>query len=178
MAEILQITVANQTDVRCVLNSPKYFKLNPMGWIRCTYKTLSHDKNVWGKLLHGVDSSWNVMAHGEAREGKWRENCWMEWVASTLHNTSEHGLSSITIADANNSGASSRLNWRPWWFKWTRPFRRKTKSGFCACTITFQMHSTKTNSRPRYIIFQPVENVRKLRVCGFLNSWVGGPNDA
>jgi len=24
-------------------------------------------------------------------------------------------------------------------FKWTRPFRRKTKSGFCACAITFQL---------------------------------------
>jgi len=28
-------------------------------------------------------------------------------------------------------------------FKWTRPFRRKTKSGFCACAITFQ---TRYNS--------------------------------
>jgi hypothetical protein len=28
-------------------------------------------------------------------------------------------------------------------FKWTRPFRRKTKSGFCACAITFQKQSTK-----------------------------------
>ena len=27
-------------------------------------------------------------------------------------------------------------------FKWTRPFRRKTKSGFCACAITFQQGST------------------------------------
>ena len=27
-------------------------------------------------------------------------------------------------------------------FKWTRPFRRKTKSGFCACAITFQTQST------------------------------------
>jgi hypothetical protein len=27
-------------------------------------------------------------------------------------------------------------------FKWTRPFRRKTKSGFCACTIIFQMQYT------------------------------------
>ena len=26
--------------------------------------------------------------------------------------------------------------------KWTRPFRRKTKSGFCACAITFQLAST------------------------------------
>jgi len=27
-------------------------------------------------------------------------------------------------------------------FKRTRPFRRKTKSGFCACAITFQLAST------------------------------------
>jgi len=27
-------------------------------------------------------------------------------------------------------------------FKWTRPFRRKAKSGFCACAITFQTQST------------------------------------
>jgi hypothetical protein len=31
-----------------------------------------------------VESSWNVMAHGDAREGKWRGNWRMEWVASTL----------------------------------------------------------------------------------------------
>ena len=28
--------------------------------------------------------------------------------------------------------------WTPRRFKWTRPFRRKTKAGFCACAITFQ----------------------------------------
>jgi hypothetical protein len=44
-----------------------------------------------------VDSSWNVMAHGDAREGNWSGNCWMEWVASTLHTTSEHGVSSIRV---------------------------------------------------------------------------------
>jgi hypothetical protein len=38
--------------------------------------------------------------------------------------------------------ASSRLNWRLCRFKWNRPFRLKTKSGFCACVITFQTHST------------------------------------
>jgi len=27
-------------------------------------------------------------------------------------------------------------------FKWTRPFRQKKKSGFCACAITFQLAST------------------------------------
>ena len=46
-----------------------------------------------------VDSSWNVMAHGDALEGKWRGNWRMEWVASTLHTTSEHGVSSITTSD-------------------------------------------------------------------------------
>ena len=89
-----------------------------------------------------VKSNWNVMAHGDAREGKWRGNWRMEWVASTLHTTLEHGVSNITTADAHTSAASRRLNWRPCRFQWTRPFRRKTKSVFCACAITFQTHST------------------------------------
>jgi hypothetical protein len=92
-----------------------------------------------------VESSWNVMAHGDARVGKWRGNWRMEWVDSTIHTTSEHGVSSITTADAHTSAASSRLNWRPCRFKWTRPFRQKTKSGFCACAIIFQMQSTSTS---------------------------------
>ena len=66
----------------------------------------------------------------------------MEWVASTLHTTSEHGVSSITTADAHTSAASSRLNRRPRRFKRTRPFHWKTKSGFCGCAITFQTCST------------------------------------
>jgi len=66
----------------------------------------------------------------------------MEWVASALYTTSEHGVSSITIADEHTSAANSRRNWRPSRFKWARPFRRKTKSGFCACAITFQTQST------------------------------------
>jgi len=61
---------------------------------------------------------------------------------SVLHTTSEFSVPTITTADAHTSAASSRLNWRPRRFKWTRPFRRKTKSGFCACAITFQTQST------------------------------------
>ena len=91
------------------------------------------------------------MAHGDAREGKWRGNWRMEWEASTLHTTSERGVSSITTADAHTSAASSRLNWRPRRFKWTRPFRRKTKSCFCACAITFQTQSTNC---PTLKVFQ------------------------
>jgi len=81
------------------------------------------------------------MAPGDTQEGKWRGNWRMEWVACTLHTTSEHGVPSITTADAHTSAASSRLNWRPRRFKWTRPFRRTTKSGFCVCAITFQLAS-------------------------------------
>ena len=58
------------------------------------------------------------------------------------HATSERGVSSITQADAHTSAASSRLNWRPQRFKWTRPFWGKTKSGFCACAITFRTSFT------------------------------------
>jgi len=34
----------------------------------------------------------------------------MDWVASTLHTAAEHGVSSITTADAHASAANSRLN--------------------------------------------------------------------
>jgi len=58
-----------------------------------------------------LDSSWNVMALNDAREGKWRGNWRMEWLACTLHTISEHGVSSINTADAQTSAASSRMNW-------------------------------------------------------------------
>ena len=54
-------------------------------------------------------------------------------------------------ADVHSSPASSRLNWRPRRFKWTRPFRRKTKSGFCACAITFQTQSNSLPFHKKYI---------------------------
>ena len=67
--------------------------------------------------LTEIGSSRNVMTHGDAPEGKWMGNWPMQWVASTLHTTSEHVVSSITTADAHTSAASSRPNWRPYWFK-------------------------------------------------------------
>ena len=102
-------------------------------------------------MASSAESSWSVMAHGDAREEKWRGNWRKEWVASTLHATSEHGVSSITTADAHTSAASSRMNWRPRLFKWTRPFRRKTKFGFCACATTFQTQSTACAGKPSLI---------------------------
>jgi hypothetical protein len=89
------------------------------------------------------------MAHGDTQEEKWRRNWRMEWVASTLHTTLEYDVSSITTADAHTVAASSRLNWRPCWFKWTCLFCQKTKSGFCTCAITFRMQS---NTRVRNLV--------------------------
>jgi hypothetical protein len=48
-----------------------------------------------------------------------------------------HYLGTLCTANAHTSAASSRMNWCP-----CRLFRRKTKSGSCACAITFQKHST------------------------------------
>jgi hypothetical protein len=70
----------------------------------------------------------------------------MVCVASTLHSTLEHGVSSITAADAHTSAASSRLNWRPRRFKWTRPFRRKTKSRFWRVPSHFK-RSLRTHAK-------------------------------
>jgi hypothetical protein len=109
------------------------------------------------------------------REGKWRGNWRIEWVASTLHTTSEHGVSSITTADPHTSAASSRLNWRPCRFKWTRPFRRKTKPGFCAWAITFQTQSI-TNRLHYWVIFMVHKWFTNVaHICVFSDS-LRGPN--
>jgi len=119
---------------------------------------------IWSRV---IESSWNVMAHGDAREGKWRGNWRMVWVASTFYATSEHGVSSITTADAHTSAASSRLNWRPRRFKWNRPFRRKTKSGFCACAITFQTQSNSRRGKGN-VAWQMLTTVRNGRALEIL----------
>ena len=56
----------------------------------------------------------------------------MQWVASTLHTTSEHGVSSITTADGAHLGCqqSTELTPPPGRFKWTRPFRPKNEIRF------------------------------------------------
>jgi len=85
------------------------------------------------------------MAHGDAREEKWRRNKRVEWVANKRHTTAIHRLAraiETLQAEVHSSPANSRLNWPPCRFKWTRPFRRKPKSGFCACSIIFQTQST------------------------------------
>ena len=68
----------------------------------------------------------------------------MQSVAGTLHTASEHDVSSITTADGAHLGCQQSTELMPpRQFKWTRLFRRKTKCGFCACAITFQLASVK-----------------------------------
>ena len=97
----------------------------------------------------------------------------MEWVASSLHTTSEHGVSSITTADAHTLAASSRLNWRPLAdLNGLVRFARKTKSGFCACAITFQLASaTDTRHwRSRHVTArtnEPFQDEKKWKYFSF-----------
>ena len=124
-----------------------------------------------------LDSSWNVMAHGDAQGEKWRGNKRMEWVTSKRHMTAEQRLARAVQtlqADVHSSPSSSLLKWRPRLFKWTRPFRRKTKSDFCACAITFQTqyylngkNDCEENMRPDLCNF-PDSNHSQPRICDVL----------
>ena len=112
---------------------------------------------VKGKLANGVSTA---SEHGVSTE----------WVASTLHTTSEHGVTSITTADAHTSAVSSRLNWPPpGRLKWTRPFRRKTKSGFCACAITFKLASNLHVNWPIFRLIHFSNNTKQAKLITEMN---------
>jgi hypothetical protein len=104
---VRQVTDDNMAHAHCMLGT-KGYKHTHLGW---------------------VESSWNVMAHVDAREGKWRGN-WRIVYPALLPLMRTPRLPVVDWTDA------------PRRFKWTRPLRRKTKSGFCACAITFQTQST------------------------------------
>ena len=114
-----------------------------------------------------IEFVWNLLAHGDAQwEGEVKGKLANGLGSQYSHVTSERGLSSITQADAHTSAASSRLNCRPHRFKWTRPFRGKTKSGFCVCAITFR--TSVTHYLPAYaddvnMMGGSVNTVKKLQ---------------
>ena len=61
-------------------------------------------------------------------------------------------------------------------FKWTRPFRRKTKSGFCACAITFRTHYTNATDvlwgnqahTPQTIVNVRLRRTHRVKFEGFV----------
>ena len=94
---------------------------------------------------NAVEWKRNLVAHGDAQEEKWRGKRRMEWVAKqasfwlgTVHPVLLQSFS----ADPHSKKASTRMNWHPRRYKWTRPFHWKTESGFCACAVTIRFHST------------------------------------
>ena len=97
----------------------------------------------WKWLFANGCETWS-RARSEPGGTRWRTGGEVANGVSSQYSlaTSERGLSSITQVDAHTSAASSRLNWLTHRFKWTRPFRGKTKSGFCACAITFRTSYT------------------------------------
>ena len=79
-------------------------------------KQAEYSKSFEPDEIDEVESSWNVMAHGDAREAKWRGKWQLEWVVSIRNTTSEHGFSNITTittSDVHTSTANSRLYWLP-----------------------------------------------------------------
>jgi len=134
--DISKPCVKNSKSARHSNNQPVWHLRFSQQWKNTSQSSRFLHTEVWQ-----VDSSWNVIAHGDAREGKWWGNWRMAWLASTLHTTSEHGVTSINAADAHTSAASSWLSWRPRRFKWTHPYRWKMKPGFCGYAITFQLTS-------------------------------------
>ena len=89
---------------------------------------------------------WHTVRHGRGSEGgNWR----VEWVASTLHTTSEHGVSSITTADAHTLAASSRLNWRQPPIQMDSSFSPKDENWFqCLCHhISIGLHKLQCSPR-------------------------------
>ena len=96
-----------------------------------------------------TDSSWNVTAHRDAREGEVKGKL-ANGVGSQYPS---HYLGTWCIQHYYRWCRTPRLPVVDWIdaptgrFKCTRPFRRKTKTGFCACAITFQLASTTLHTK-------------------------------
>jgi len=108
---ILRTYTLKRNYIRCSLFMSLYLShslsLPPLSLSLCL-KLITYKDKVPREIF--VQCVWNLMAHGDAREGKWRGNWRMEWVASTLHTTSERGVSSVTTAKGK-----WRENWRMEW---------------------------------------------------------------
>ena len=87
---------------------------------------------------------WHTVMHGRGSEGETGEWCEQPVPFTLPQNMVFPALLPTIKADAHTSAASRRMNWCPRQFKWTCPFRQKTKSGFCECDMTFQLASTNS----------------------------------
>jgi len=113
-----------------------YLGMNPNLSLKWTEVWTSHISHVYFGSRLEMESDGTRWRTGGEVKGKEASGVGSQQSCTV----SEHVLSSITTADAHTSAASSQQNWHPRRYKWTRPFRWKTKSGFCACAITFRFH--------------------------------------
>ena len=132
--------VSFMSDWLCPCSKNPWCPLN-----RSLIGTQRHYKHFGvGKNLLILDSSWTVMAHSDARKGKWRRKL----VNAVGSQYPSHYLGAWCIRHYCRwcvcLGCQYSTELTPSCrFKWTCPFCQKTKSGFCTCAITFQLASTK-----------------------------------
>jgi len=107
----------NQQCQACWCNGDGYLKISRVQ-LKCNGTRWRMGEEVKGKLANGVSSQYS--SHYLET---WCIQHYYRWCAHL-------GLPVVNWTDA------------PRQIKWTRPFCQKMKSGFCACTITFQMQST------------------------------------
>jgi hypothetical protein len=112
---------------------------------------------------------WHTATHGWGSEGETGE-----WSGYPVLLTLPRNMVYPALLPLMRTRRLPVVDWTdppsPRTFKWTRPFRLKTKSGFCACAITFQTQST--------VLFNPQSNRpflmftdEKLSYLSFVNFW-------
>ena len=93
------------------------------------------------ELLHSeqwkrpVETWWHTVKHGRGSEGETGE-----WSGQPVPFTLPGNMVYPTLLPLMRTPRLPVVDWTdaPRRFKWTRPLCRKTKSGFCACVITFK----------------------------------------
>ena len=105
------------------------------------------------RLYSPVETWWHTATHGRGSEGETGE-----WSGYPVPFTLPRNMVYPALLLLMRTPRLPVVDWidAQHRFKWTRPFRRKTKSGFCACAITFQTQSTTTTfwSGPQTVSFQ------------------------
>ena len=92
---------------------------------------------------------WHTVTQGRGSEGKTGE-----WSGYLVLFTLPRNMVYPALISLMRTNLLPVVDWTdaPCRFKWTRPFRRKTKSGFCACAIAFQTQSKNVSSLFFYLI--------------------------
>jgi len=135
------IIAVRQNDTKCYKQST----CSDYSWITL-YRLLAHS---WANLLNSasqcwlyVESSWNVTVHGVAQEGYCANavgsQCSSHYLGTWCIQHYYRWCARLCCQYSTELTPLGR-------FKWTRPFRWKTNSGFCACAITFKTQSTSVS---------------------------------